>query len=445
MMTRSWKWTPAALALVALIAGRADAQDAPNVDQFFDGAVVHVVRLSVHADDWRRLKDAYQEDTYYPADVTWNGLRVRNVGIRSRGGASRNDKKPGLRVDLDRYVSDQTFLGLKSFVLDNGVQDDSLIKERVAMRFFGEMGLPAPREAYARLYVNEEYAGLYSLIESIDKDFLERVYKDREAQTGKRERDGVLFDYHWNYPYFFGYLGPELDSYAALFEPQTHESDPQDALYGPLRDLCRLITDSSDDDFVDVTNNFLDLQQWVRYVAIENFLAEHDGMIGFAGMNNFYLYRLQQTSVSQVIAWDKDQSFSDAAFSIWTRAQENTLMRRAMAVPALRALYLDTLRQAAAIASRPDGDDPRGWLEREVAAAFLQVRESVLADPLKPQSNDAFQAEAERVREVARTRAAFVVCEIDNETASDRERQDCSALIPTSIASSSRRRGNTHR
>ena len=32
----------------------------------------------------------YLENTYYPADVTWNGIRVRNAGVRSRGRGSRS-------------------------------------------------------------------------------------------------------------------------------------------------------------------------------------------------------------------------------------------------------------------------------------------------------------------------------------------------------------------
>jgi spore coat protein CotH len=437
MMTMTWRWAPAALALVAILAGRADAQDtSSSTDQFFDASAVHVLKLSLHSDDWRRLKETYQENTYYPADVTWNGIRVRNVGIRSRGSASRNERKPGLRVDMNRYVSDQRFLGLKSFVLDNNVQDESFVKERVAMRLFTQMGLPAPRETYARLYVNEEYVGVYSIVESVDKDFIERAYAGREEETGKKERDGYLFDYHWNYPFFFSYLGPELDPYSALFEPQTHESDSPDTLYGPLRDLCRLITETSESDFVDVINGFVDLQQFVRYVAVEVFVAERDGMLGFAGMNNFFLYRLQSTTVAQVIPWDKDQSLSSATYSIWTGATDNALMRRAMAVPALRALYLDTLRQAAALASSTDGDDPRGWLEREIDSAYAQVQESALADGSKPQTNDAFQAEVDRVRGVAKARAAFVTCQVDNESAAERDRRDCEALAAAAAAPS---------
>jgi hypothetical protein len=434
-MTLPWRWTSAALVLLAFMAGPVGAQDAAS--QLFDDGVLHEMRISLHADDWRRLQEAYQENTYYPADITWNGIRVRNVGIRSRGNASRSSQKPGLRVDIDRYISDQRFLGLKSFVLDNATQDASMLKEPLAMRMFAHMGLPAPREAYARLYVNERYQGLYLLVESIDKDFISRVYSAPGTEAGARERDGVLFEFQHTSQYYFTYPGPELEHYAAFFEPETHENDSPDTLYGPLRDMTRLINQASDSELVEVVSRYLDLSQWIRYVAVESFLAELDGMLGFAGMNNFYLYRFEGTTVSQVIPWDMDQSFLSATQSIWTRWDENVLMRRAMQLPQLRALYLDTLRQAAVFAATPAEDDPRAWLEREVDRMFEQIRDAAQADTTKPYSNDEFLAEVARLRQFARTRSAFVECEVANE-ASEREPQPCA--VSAEPAATTRRR-----
>ena len=119
--------------LALLVSAPAAAQ---TQDDFFNPEVLQRVELWMHEADWAKLKAAFQENTYYPADMTWNGMTVRNVGIRSRGLGSRSSTKPGLRVDFDRYSNGQQFLGLKSFVLDNLTQDFSGIKETVAMRFF---------------------------------------------------------------------------------------------------------------------------------------------------------------------------------------------------------------------------------------------------------------------------------------------------------------------
>jgi hypothetical protein len=373
---------------------------AQGTDAFFDDNTLHDVQLWLHGDDWLRLREAYRENTYYPADLTWNGIRLHNVGIRSRGNASRDANKPGLRVDIDRYVSGQRFLGLKSFVLDNSTQDASLLKQRLAMRVFARMGIPAPRQAHARLFVNGAYAGLYLLVESVDKDLIERAYEERSARIGRRERDGVLLDYRWIDPYYFTYLGADLAAYAARFEAQTHERASFEFLYGPLRDLTRVIDEAPDDRFVEFANRLLDVAQWVRYVAVENVLAENDGMLGFAGMNNFYLYRYDNDTVSQVIPWDKDQSFDSATRSIWENAETNALMRRAMRVPEYRALYLRTLAETAQTIGAPAESDARGWLEREAGRVLAQIREAALADPAKPWTNEQFLQEAARVQEV---------------------------------------------
>src|SRR5947207_15763239 len=106
-------WLQPALALAQTVT-------APDpADAFFNDAVVHDVRLTVNSKDWTSLKVHFLENTYYPADFHWQDQVVRGIGIRSRGTGSRSGVKPGLRVDFDRYSSDQKFLGLKSFIFRN--------------------------------------------------------------------------------------------------------------------------------------------------------------------------------------------------------------------------------------------------------------------------------------------------------------------------------------
>ncbi len=188
MAMRHYGW---AAVLVLVLAGPVAAQTS---DDFFNPEVLQRVELWMNSKDWEKLKQNFEENTYYPADVVWGGQTVRNVGIRSRGLGSRSATKPGLRVDMDRYATDQTFLGLKSFVLDNLTQDASGVKETMTMRFFARLGIPASRETHTRLYVNGEYAGLYALIESVDKTMLARVYGKIGDDT---QNDGYLFEYKY--------------------------------------------------------------------------------------------------------------------------------------------------------------------------------------------------------------------------------------------------------
>ena len=91
-----------------------------------------------------------------------------------------------------RTSANQKFLGLKSLVLDNLTQDPSGIHETVAMAFMARVGIPTPREAHVRLYVNNEYIGLYALVEAVDKDLLARVYGSIGEDV---QNDGWLYEF----------------------------------------------------------------------------------------------------------------------------------------------------------------------------------------------------------------------------------------------------------
>jgi spore coat protein CotH len=382
---------------------------------FFDDSVLHDLKLWINSRDWETLKTSFLSNAYYPADLQWNTETIRNVGIRSRGNGSRSGFKPGLRVDIDRYASTQKFLGLKSFVLRNNTQDPSQMHEWLSMLFFQRMGLPASREAYTRLFVNNQYAGLYTIVEAVDKSFLTRQFG---------EDSGYLFDY--DYPadaaaYYFEDRGRDPASYVPLpFKPETHENNARPEV---IADMVQAINASSGAVFRSAVAEFIDLGQFIRHVASEVFLAEQDGVLGEWGMNNFFMYRPEPSNQFRLIVWDKSQAFvMGQAYPIWRNitdvpeANRNRLMNRALESPDLRALYLDTLLEAGRVAREvPPGapaGDMRGWLEREIDRAYALIAPSVLADTLKPYTNDEFVASVEALRVFARERTPFVNADV---------------------------------
>ena len=298
------------------------------------------------------------------------------------------------------------------------------MRERLAMRLFARLNLPAPREAHARVFVNGAYLGLYVIVESIDKDFIERVYKPRVSDTTDTERDGYLYEYRWNYPFYFSDLGPDLQPYADLFEPRTHETraarsavrtDPRPDARHPDRLRTRLRSRRVP----------VDRPRPVRALRggreLPGRFRRHAGRLGHEQLLS--VPASEASGVAQVIAWDRDNAFSAADHPIWFNTEENVLMRRAMAVPALRARYLDTLEACARLATEP-GDDPRGWLEREIDFVVGQIREAVVADRARPHDTEAFDREVAHVRQFAQWRPAYVLCEVARERGSGAARCD---------------------
>ncbi len=396
-----------ALAFATLVFGQ-PTTELTSAD-LFNPDVLQRIDLHVNSIDWAKLKQNFQENIYYPADVVWKGQTVRNTGIRSRGAGSRSGTKPGLRVDFARYASNQTFLGLKSIVLDNLTQDPSGIHETVAMRVFERLGVRAPREAHARLFVNGEYAGLYAVVESIDKRFLARVFGSIDEDV---QNDGYLYEFEFIDGWQFGYLGSALPPYKARFDPKTHESAPDEELFRPIETLVRLVNEAPVEHLIDGVGAYLDLPGFMRYVAIQNFIGENDGVLGRWGMNNFYLYRLERSNRHLLIPWDADHSFWGPEFPITTHHETNVLMQKAMQVPELRSLYYATLRECMALTEVTTGPDRLGWLEYEVRRQADMIYNALREDGAKPFTIEAHEAARIAMIIFARERARYVSAEL---------------------------------
>ena len=377
---------------------------AQTADDLFNDQVLQRIDLYVNTRDWYWLRARYQSNDYYPANMKWNGTTVTNVGIRSRGTGSRSSTKPALRVSFSHYATGRTFLGLNAIDLNNGWQDPSNVREILTMKFYRAMGLSAPRMAPAALYINNEYFGLYSIVEEIDEAFLARVYG---------ESSGYLFEYKWTYPYHFEYLGTDLTAYRTLYEPRTHIYESDGALYSPVEVMTRTITDASDENFVAAVSEHLDLLTFVRLVAAQAVIAECDGLTGNWGLNNNYLYRFNGRTLHQYLPWDASSSFRALDYPLHAGHDESVLMSRVMTLPEQRAWYYETLLEGASVIAQAEGTSEPGqpnpgWLEREATRILDLIRPAAYADKVKPYSNEEFDDAAAFILTFAQTRAGFV-------------------------------------
>lgn len=386
--------------VVCLLVLAPAASGAQATDELFNSQALQRVDLELHSSDWSKLKEDFRSNTYYPADLIWNGQTVRNVGIRSRGRGSRNTHKPGLKIDFGQYSANQKFLGLKSLVLDNLTQDPSGIHETVAMKFMTRLGIPAPREAHVRLYVRGEYIGLYALIEAIDRDMLARVYG---AIGEDIQNDGWLYEFSWHEDWRFSDFGTDLAPYKLRFQATTHESETDEKKYRKVQELVTLANQTPEDRFVEVIGARFDLPGFVRFVAAQAFLGDTDGFLGAFGLNNFYLYRLENQDKHVLISWDTDNTFWGATFPI-KPDDTNVLMQKLMRIPEYHALWYAEIARASAMA------EADGWLDAEIIRNVQLIESAMREDPYKPYSNHSFEGDAGKMLSFARERIAYVKC-----------------------------------
>jgi spore coat protein CotH len=365
-------------------------------DPIYDQSRLHETRLVLDPGDWSALRQNFRTNQYYAANISIDGEVVQQVGIRSRGKGSRSGEKPGLKVDMNRYVSGQEFHGRKSVILDNVTQDPSFLREPLSYAVFEAMGIAAPQIAHTRLTVNDEYWGVYTLVEDVSKPFL-------EARLGDKE--GNLFSYEYSGVYDFSFRGASSSAYVPVpFEPETNETslDPSG-----LVAFIRTVNEAPDAGFVAAVTPFLDVTRFLTHVAVENAIAENDGILGFEGMNNFYLYQYAGQNRFVFIPWDKDTTFVSADFPLLQRVDTNVLVRRLLADPAQMAVYQEAVKRAGSLAVIPAFLNPR------LESMYALIRNSVLEDRKKPNTNEEFELAVEGLKGLIAARAQSIAAQAD--------------------------------
>jgi len=360
----------------------------PGGAPIFDPTLLHDARLELDPSAWKALRDNYLSNQYYAANFSVDGVAVAQVGVRSRGDGSRSEEKPGLKIDFNEFVPSQEYYGYKSLVIDNLTQDASMLRERLAFLVFEAMGIASPRNAHARLTVNGEYWGLFALVEPVSKPFL-------KSRLG--EESGTLYDYEWRFHYDFEWLGDDPGAYVPLpFEPETNEDHP--GVADGLVAFVEAINVTPLAGYASAIAPRIDVDRFLTHVAVENALAEDDGIVGHQGLNNFYLYEYGQKNRFVFIPWDKDNTFSAGSWPLYRNLDKNELARRLVADPAKRALYADAVVRATQSYLNPR------WLTPQLETAYQQIRAAATADARKPFSNGEFEAAVQGLRGVIAAR-----------------------------------------
>jgi hypothetical protein len=381
---------PIAVTLAAVLSPPALAQPPDPSAALFNDTVLHEIRLYINAVDWADLQANWQSDNHYPADFKFDGQVVHNVSMRSHGGGSRRPNKMSFKIGFNHYTVGQTFLGLEDVLLRNNSQDPTNMRERIAMLFFRNLGMPAQREAHTRVYVNDQYYGLFTICEEYDTTTF--------LKTNLGDLTGRLFEYKYNNtavllgspPYNFDYLGPGQDAYVPLiYKPKWLKTSDQHG--DVIARFMQAISDTGNPNWRANVSAFLDLSAFIRYAAIEDFVGEEDGLTGDYGPNNYYLYLYGNLTTFQFLPWDKSNTFWNAPSPDWPIFHfitdgpvdhRDILVVRALQEPDLYNLWLDSELEAANFDQQGVASGQLGWLETEANREFPQIEQAALQDTI---------------------------------------------------------------
>jgi spore coat protein H len=290
------------------------------------------------------------EFEYVGAELQVGEQAFPKVGLRYKGSGtylvSQRQAKRSFKIDFDRYDSDATWDGLKKLSLNSGVMDASKAREALAYRVFRAAGVPAPRTAFAEVTLTvpgkfgKEYLGLYTVVEQVDTQFLKAHFGNGKGLLLKPEGIGGL-------PHF----GEDPAAYHATYNAK---SKPGRGDWNRLVEFTRLVNRADDAEFNQRIGEYLDIDGFVRYLAVNTLLSSLDGFIGMG--HNYYLYLSPETGKFTFIPWDLDLAFG--AFAIYGSAEqvaelsvdhphlgENKLIDRLLAMPEVKAAYREQVRK----------------------------------------------------------------------------------------------------
>jgi len=231
-----------------------------------------------------------------------------DVGVRLRGNASLEAaaagiEQPGIKLSFSEYVEDRALHGARKINLLGTEGDFTLLREHLTLAIARGLGIPAPDNAFALVYVNGEYYGLMPYTEEPD----DGAYIDRHFLGA----DGSLYKSS-------GYCGMRISDltwhsddpadYALDYVPKagTEVSDIADDLL-PMLDCA---TNTTDEEFVACIQDWIDLERFLLLIAMDQLLPDVDGMVGRS--HNYMLFFDRGWGRFYPYFWDKDQTFYTA-------------------------------------------------------------------------------------------------------------------------------------
>ncbi len=322
----------------------------PNGELFTDNLVPRM-DIYIHPDSlaWLYDEENLASDYYFHADFSFDNGTVQqdfdNVGFRLRGNVAnaRKEEKKSFKISLNTYEPGRKFEGIEKINLNAITGDVTLSRPKFCSDLRDFMGLPAIRSNHVRLYINDEYKGVYLNAEQVDEEFIKSRFGNKSGNLYKAVQPSDL-----------NFISDNPRSYINDFELKTNKH----------------VDDFSDlSDFIDVLNNtpielfpcefekVFNIDNYLKIIAFDILTGNWDGYIWNA--NNYYLYHNLETDLFEFIGHDFDLTFGTDWVGLdwtqrniysWSRDDEyRPLYERIMQIPMYkeRVTYylLETINQ----------------------------------------------------------------------------------------------------
>lgn len=226
---------------------------------------------------------------------------VSNIGFRLRGNTSRGSAKKSFKVSFNTFEKGREYRGLDKMNLNGEHNDPSIMRAKLSWDIFGAIDLPAPRSNHVKLYINDNYFGLYMNVEHIDNEFV----KDRFGSD-----DGNLYKSLW--PADLSYISENPDDYKwspdwadrRVYDLKTSVEEDD---YSDIASLISFLENASSQKFKNEIEDHINVDGVLQWMAVDILTGNWDNY--WYNQNNFYLYKDPISNRFEFIPYDYDNTF----------------------------------------------------------------------------------------------------------------------------------------
>lgn len=264
---------------------------------FYDLSHVPVIELTFVEKDWAyplHYLHSLKKGERHIGHVTIDSIRYDSVGVRFKGFSSynRKNKKNPLNIRLDYVQKKADHQKYETIKLSNGLLDPSWLREILAYRIARKY-MVAPQSNYAKVFVNDEYYGVFGNTESIDGKFAKRYLP--------ANKKNVIVKGNSPLGPFMGkrssleYLGTDTTLYYTSYEMKSKHG------WGELYELIDVLNNRPED-----IESILNLDGAIWMLAFNNVLVNLDSYSDF--QQNYYLIQ-DDNGRFNFIPWDLNLAF----------------------------------------------------------------------------------------------------------------------------------------
>ena len=271
----------------------------------YDDSSISTINITINPNTLDWIYNNVESDSLHSVIVHFQNEHITetidSVGFRLRGNTSRTSAKKSFKLDFNRFISGRDFYNIEKLNLNGEHNDPSIVRSKICWDIYNESGIIAPRAAHAKVYINDNYYGLYISVEHIDDSFLKKNFNDDS---------GNLWKCLW--PADLTYRGENPENYYPYYgddRPYELKTNTDNYDYEPLANLINILHHNPES-----LESVLDIKSTLQYFAMNILLGSWDDYRYLR--NNFYLYHNPSDDLIYWIPYDYDNTFGIDWFNI---------------------------------------------------------------------------------------------------------------------------------